>query len=429
MNKKWPSCAMLLVLGLIFLLYSQASWVSACVKAESTHNYPYAPTLEINTLEFPNEDILPTGYNITIVCTSNSSKKNMGKPCYYGQPFWIQQFFNDHYLGDCGGGDGSVDSEDSKVCTFVIQNSTKRNSGNYSCNTHNQLTCTFGTISLNFEKPSPPNFRLAPPRNINVFAGSTVNLTCEAKGIPRPVVTWYKDGRPVSRENISRVNAISLLTLESVGPHDQGEYWCEAQNAEGWNKSSRTSLRIFSKPTILRHPQNVSVYLEDKAIMVNFTCEASGFPRPVITWLKNNSPVTSGTVVQNGSISTLVLRLLKRKETPGKYKCVAKNSLGGASSTERALIIRTRTHNLVSNNDNSTSPGVSKVVWISVATGAVFLIFLVISICLVYNKCKKKMNDKQRFPHLHINEDIMGQLRNEQTPPRYQMTIMKVQTN
>ena len=78
---------------------------------------------------------------------------------------------------------------------------------------------------------------------MNVSAGSTVNLACEAKGIPRPAVTWYKDGGPVPRENISRVNEISLLTFESVGPHDQGEYWCEAQNAEGWNRSSRTSLK------------------------------------------------------------------------------------------------------------------------------------------------------------------------------------------
>ncbi len=103
---------------------------------------------------------------------------------------------------------------------------------------------------------------------------------------------------------------------------------------------------VFSKPTILHHPQNVSVYLEDKAIMVIFTCEASGFPRPEITWVKNNSTVASGTVAQNGSISSLVLRLAERKEAPGKFKCVVKNSLGEVSSKEGALIIRTRIHSL-----------------------------------------------------------------------------------
>lgn len=40
-------------------------------------------------------------------------------------------------------------------------------------------------------------------------------------------------------------------------------------------------------------------------------------------------------------------------------------------------------------DDNSTSSGVSKVLWISIATGAVFLFVAVISICLMHNKNKK----------------------------------------
>lgn len=83
---------------------------------------------------------------------------------------------------------------------------------------------------------------------------------------------------------------------------------------------------------------------EDKVIAVVFTCETSGFPRPVIGWFKNNSTVTSGTVIQNGSVSSLVVYLLKNEESPGKYKCVVRNRLGEASSNEGALVIRTRTH-------------------------------------------------------------------------------------
>ncbi|KAL9955866.1 hypothetical protein ACROYT_G037259 [Oculina patagonica] len=384
--------ARLVLLGFGLVLLYETPVNSRCVSMENQPSYANAPSLEISNLEFPNEDVLPTGYNITVICTSNFSKANWGNH-YYGQPYWIQKFVNDDYVGDCGGGD---DSEDSKVCTFVIQNSTEKNSGNYSCLTHNQITCTHGTIYLTFKEPSPPKFRLTSPRNMNVFAGSTVNLTCEATGIPRPVVTWYKDGLAVPRENISRVNEISLLTLESVEPRDQGDYWCEAHNAEGWNKSFRTSLKLFSKPTILHHPQNVSVYLEDKAIMVIFTCEASGFPRPEFTW---------------------------RKEAPGKFKCVVKNSLGEVSSKEGALIIRTRIHSL---DDNSTSSGVSKVLWIPIATGAVFLFVAVISICLVHNKNKKanykidkKINGEQRFPHLHINEDTVRSAQKRSNSPTF----------
>ena len=112
---------------------------------------PTAPTLEINTLEFPDEHVLPIGYNVTVICTSNASKENYGSQ-YNGRPYWIQYYFNDVglYVKDCGGRDGDVDSEDSKVCTFSIQNTTQKDSGNYTCWAHNQMTCTEGTWSLEF---------------------------------------------------------------------------------------------------------------------------------------------------------------------------------------------------------------------------------------------------------------------------------------
>ena len=111
---------------------------------------PFSPTLQITTLGFANEHILPTGYNVTIVCTSSSSQENWGDH-YYGQPFWIQHFFNGTHLGDCGGRDGGFDSEDLKVCTYVIQNATERDSGNYTCISRNQIGCTVAKVYLEFQ--------------------------------------------------------------------------------------------------------------------------------------------------------------------------------------------------------------------------------------------------------------------------------------
>jgi len=42
----------------------------------------------------------------------------------------------------------------------------------------------------------PPSFTVNPPNEMVVFAESKVNMTCEAVGIPVPVVTWYRDGTP-----------------------------------------------------------------------------------------------------------------------------------------------------------------------------------------------------------------------------------------
>ena len=64
----------------------------------------------------------------------------------------------------------------------------------------------------------------------------------------------------------------------------------------------------------------------------------------MINWLKNNLTVTNGTLVQNGSISSLVLHLQNKEELLGKYRCIAENVLGQAPSKEAALVIRSRAH-------------------------------------------------------------------------------------
>ena len=100
-------------------------------------------------MEFPGDNILPTGYNVTITCISNSSKK---VPGYLDMPYWIQYYFNDdkRLLHDCGGSRRNVDSEASKVCNFLIQNATEKNSGNYSCWAYTQGECTRRKIELEF---------------------------------------------------------------------------------------------------------------------------------------------------------------------------------------------------------------------------------------------------------------------------------------
>jgi len=95
-------------------------------------------------------------------------------------------------------------------------------------------------------------------------------------------------------------------------------------------------------PTISVHPKNVSVYLVGNITEISFSCKATGIPKPVIGWLKNNSTKSNGTVIQTGSISVLILLLKEKEKAPGKYSCIATNSIGQAYSKEGTLEILTR---------------------------------------------------------------------------------------
>ena len=65
---------------------------------------------------------------------------------------------------------------------------------------------------------------------------------CYGSGVPRPVITWFKNGHRVPSFSVKEFKGHSLLTFDSVHLNDQGMYWCEANSTEGWNRSSSVSL-------------------------------------------------------------------------------------------------------------------------------------------------------------------------------------------
>ncbi|XP_029210338.2 peroxidasin homolog isoform X1 [Acropora millepora] len=360
---------------------------SRCVKMKDQHLHPYAVSAVLKVVEYPDEGILPLGFNITISCTSNRSKSYPG---YRGQPYWIQMYRNDRLLHDCGGRSGAVDSEDFKECQFVIVNATSHNSGIYDCWSLNQVSCTESSkISLTFRAPSPPKITNTPPREVYAASGSLVNLTCKATGVPLPVVTWFKDGILMPKEKLTGEKADSQITFPAVTSTDQGNYSCEARNAVGWERSSGTSLFLAQRPSITFHPKNIRVYKEEKLFIASFTCKATGNPEPVITWLKNNSTKANGTSVLAGSISILILALHGGEKTLGNYSCVAKNLAGQAYSKEGTLEILPASL-LSPNFGDSSSLSSSCKLWISVAVVAPFLLFgFGIATIYVYNRSKK----------------------------------------
>ena len=69
--------------------------------------------------------------------------------------------------------------------------------------------------------------------------GNAFELTCEAKGVPSPVVTWYKDGevfrgRHRSGHVITPGSYDYKIIFTGVDISDRGTYMCNVSNAYGW---------------------------------------------------------------------------------------------------------------------------------------------------------------------------------------------------
>ena len=97
-------------------------------------------------------------------------------------------------------------------------------------------------------------------------------------------------------------------------------------------------------PKIFRVPMNHSAGIGSNA---TFHCTASGYPKPTITWakdndtniLQSNSRVKVDTNLQKGH-SQLVIAGVKNEDY-GAYRCVASNRAGSRTSTAARLYPKT----------------------------------------------------------------------------------------
>lgn len=101
---------------------------------------------------------------------------------------------------------------------------------------------------------------------------------------------------------------------------------------------------ISDPPTVHQHPQNVST---DSGYPSTFTCSASGFPRPSITWYTQNgseihplpenlNEVTVNFTGAEGITSRLVVVITVFADS-GDYVCVASNPVGSSTSDPALL--------------------------------------------------------------------------------------------
>ncbi|KAL1492673.1 hypothetical protein ABEB36_010897 [Hypothenemus hampei] len=129
---------------------------------------------------------------------------------------------------------------------FFITNSQLIDSGIYSCTAHNAA----GTASADarvqiLQKPQLVNR----PEDRELAAGELIVLQCMAQGVPKPTVTWFKDGElivPTERHFFTAENQMMII-LDSVH-NDSGIYECHLNNSRG-SDIGRSSVVI--KPNIL----------------------------------------------------------------------------------------------------------------------------------------------------------------------------------
>ncbi|XP_031422173.1 protein sidekick-1 isoform X2 [Clupea harengus] len=189
-----------------------------------------------------------------------------------------------------------------------------------------------------------PYFTVEPRRKVIGEVERTVEIQCQARGVPAPRIEWYKNAVPLSKLNNPRYKVLSStgLQVRKVHPSDAGIYQCFARNSAG-ESQAHTYLDVTSMaPAFLDPPSNATV--TDGAV-ATFSCQISGAPKPAITWKRDSQTLASGsvqiprfTLLESGGLQINPVAL----QDTGHYTCYAANT-EGAINASASLTVWSRT--------------------------------------------------------------------------------------
>uniref|UniRef100_A0A8C1XK23 Sidekick cell adhesion molecule 1b n=1 Tax=Cyprinus carpio TaxID=7962 RepID=A0A8C1XK23_CYPCA len=247
---------------------------------------------------------------------------------------------------------------------LVISNPTSADMGLYVCeaalrNSSQKSTEAKAYLSV----LEPPYFMAKPKRSVITEVEKTVELHCQAKGVPTPKLEWFKDAVTLSTLNNPRYKLTSssmVLQVRRIQPDDAGIFQCFAENMAG-EIQAHTNLVVTSvSPSFTTPPSDITVTDGTSAV---FVCETSGAPKPAIVWRKGSQVLASGsvqmprfTLLESGGLQILPIM----PSDAGNYTCLASNSEGLVNATI-ALTVLSRTFISTSPEDQRVIKGTTAV--------------------------------------------------------------------
>ncbi|KAG5872503.1 hypothetical protein JTB14_030866 [Gonioctena quinquepunctata] len=239
---------------------------------------------------------------------------------------------------------------------YTIANANLATEGVYNCQATNELG-PGDMASVDLEVHQPPSFKnKLKPLETRRVGDPNFSVTCSARGKPRPMVRWLKDGDELTADvNMYEVKtdyaessngAISVQSvLKFAGkarpngnellPSDRGVYACTFEN-EVKKSESTMHLKIEHEPIVLHHFDKVAYDITERAEVL---CKVQAYPKPEFKWFfgTNISPLHSSseghyvvhTTNDENDVYTSILRISNiKKQDYGDYTCQVVNSLG-----------------------------------------------------------------------------------------------------
>ncbi|XP_059616919.1 lachesin [Phlebotomus argentipes] len=239
----------------------------------------------------------------------------------------------------------SVSHSDLNTWNLHIKSVTEEDRGGYMCQLNTDpMKSQIGLLDVVI----PPDF-ISEDTSSDVIVpeGSSVKLTCRARGYPEPIVTWRREDNEeiILKDSLGSKQHVTsyrgeILKLTKLSRGEMGAYLCIASNGVPPSVSKRISLSIHFHPVIQVPNQLVGAPLGTD---VTIECHVEASPKSINYWIRDTGEMIVSSAkyhVQETAKSLYETRMSVtvrnfRKEDVGSYRCIAKNSLGEVDSSIR----------------------------------------------------------------------------------------------
>ncbi|KAL1261115.1 hypothetical protein QQF64_008942 [Cirrhinus molitorella] len=161
----------------------------------------------------------------------------------------------------------------------------------------------------------------------NVKEGDSVTLSCTSRGRPDVSFTWFKN------EKIEESQQMSDLKLINVKPEDSGEYYCEAKNEYGAEKSNRIKINVKYGPKGVKAQRldNINDLKEGDKLTLKCSVQKANPAVYRFMWYKNDQ-------TQRETSETFIINNVSADDR-GSYHCEADNGITTAKLDEVSVTV------------------------------------------------------------------------------------------
>ncbi|XP_060913971.1 basement membrane-specific heparan sulfate proteoglycan core protein isoform X4 [Labrus mixtus] len=175
------------------------------------------------------------------------------------------------------------------------------------------------------------------PHRASVRVGETASFRCRIYSGAQPIrLEWKLANNQPLPDNVKVGPDGSVITITSTRPMNHGAYRCVASNPFGITHTM-VSLIIKESPVATVTPVGpVRVRVGEP---INLECQASGEPRPSVSWhrLDSNRKTMLSSPVPMESNAVMQI-LVARSEDSGTYVCTARNNEGSTETKVEVVV-------------------------------------------------------------------------------------------